>query len=468
MKLYILGKNKKDKGNQLENLTKKILAEQGYKNITKSVIGQGGHEIDVYAVRELQSGIEKIKYPIICECKAHEKMVSMPDYDKFKGKLATAKENNKNTTGILIALSGAMGTVIGANELSQSKIQLIANDDIIDLISHLYTLHDTYSLRKQIRSITDRNIISIDLVYYNDDIFWLITFGGGYYFLMNNLLEVLDDSNFSVIQPLLLKVAPISKYIDIFKEQKAINRLTYITSTILMLVMGKQTGIKEILDVVNSSSYMQAFQATEKEICEIVNEIPYIEVSKQNYYTMIPENKINFIDLYKYILRGCINIKIFLQDYYKNHINKHLLTDILNIQHRIKIPENKYNDILFLLKHSPSALAYAITEDKSITSHRSKNGHCIADNLDEGHSLIFMDKIMDYFDKDYCHNLFLGNYYLDDLKIGNIIKKKEIRICCNDEETHIISQEQNIMLCRLNGYGNNVIPLYKLPEIAKD
>lgn len=462
MKLYILGKNKKDKGNQLEALTTKILAEQGYKNITRSFIGRGGHEIDVYAVREQQVGIKTIQYPIICECKAHEKMVSMPDYDKFKGKVTTEKEINNNTTGLLLALSGAMGTVMGANNPSQSDIQLIANDDIINLISNLYALQNVYFVRKRIKAITDNNISNIDLVYYNDDVFWLISFSDGYYFLMDNKYEVLNDNKLTIINSLLLKVAPVSKYIDIYKEQKAKFRLSYITSTILMLVMRKLTCIKEMVDVINLSS---SIQVTENEICKIVKDIPYIELSELNCYTMIAEDKIRFIDFYRYILKGKINTKIFSQDFYKNHIDKSLLADILKIQHRIKLPEDKIDDILFLLANSPSALAYAINEDESITNHRSKDGNCIAENVDKGHSLIFMDKIMDYFDNDYCHNDALGSYYLNDLKIGNIIKRKEIKIFCSDDEEHSISQEQNIMLCKLDGYGNTVVPIYKLPEI---
>ena len=35
MKLYILGKNTDDKGSQLEDLTRDILASQGYENIVQ-------------------------------------------------------------------------------------------------------------------------------------------------------------------------------------------------------------------------------------------------------------------------------------------------------------------------------------------------------------------------------------------------------------------------------------------------
>ena len=61
MKLHILGKNKKDKGCQLETLTKNILANQGYTNITLNYVGTGGHEIDVHAVRTQIVGVKVVE-----------------------------------------------------------------------------------------------------------------------------------------------------------------------------------------------------------------------------------------------------------------------------------------------------------------------------------------------------------------------------------------------------------------------
>ena len=63
MKLHILVKNKKDKGSQLETLTKNILANQGYTNITLNYIGTGGHEIDVHAVRVQTVDVKVVEYP---------------------------------------------------------------------------------------------------------------------------------------------------------------------------------------------------------------------------------------------------------------------------------------------------------------------------------------------------------------------------------------------------------------------
>ena len=460
MKLHILGKNKKDKGSQLENLTKNILANQGDTNIPLNYVGTGGHEIDVHAVKRQTVGVKVVEYPIICECKAHEKMISMPDYDKFKGKVATAKEENVNTSGLLIALSGAMGTVIGANDANKSDIQLIANDDLLKLISQLYSLPSSFDVRKYIRSITQRVIIDIDIVYYNNEIYWLIIFSKGDYCLYDSSFETLEPSVLINIQHLLVNVAPVSEYIDIFQEQKAFMRKTYIESSIIMFLMSDEVGIDDLLNIVKQSSII----ITKKELKNYIKEIPFVTKTSDGSYALLSEEKISYIDFYEFILRGSVDVQMFSQCYYVNHIDDNLLEKIRERQHYIIIPNEKKKEVLFLLKHSPSALAYAIEEDKSITRYRSKDGKSLSERIDKGHSLMFLDNIMDRFDKDYCENSPLGNYYMNDLGIKDIIRKKELIINCNNGEKHIVSQEQDIMLCKLQGYENTIVPVRKLPE----
>lgn len=460
MKLHILGKNKKDKGCQLETLTKNILANQGYTNITLNYIGTGGHEIDVHAVRMQTVGVKVVEYPIICECKAHEKMISMPDYDKFKGKVATAKEENMNTSGLLIALSGAMGTVIGANDANKSDIQLIANDDLLRLISQLYSLPSSFDVRNYIRSITQHVIVDIDIVYYNNEIYWLIIFSKGDYCLFDRSFETLEPSVLIEIQQLLVKVAPVSEYIDVFQEQKAFMRKTYIESSITMFLMSDDLGIDDLLNRIKGASII----ITKKELKNYIKDIPFVTKSSDGRYALLPEEGISYIDFYEFILRGSVDVQMFSQCYYTNHIDDNLLEKIRERQHYIIIPKEKREDVLFLLKHSPSALAYAIEEDKSITRYRGKDGKSLSDRIDKGHSLMFLDNIMDRFDKDYCKNSPLGNYYMNDVGIKDIVRKKELIINCNNGKKHIVSQEQDIMLCKLQGYENTIVPVRKLPD----
>lgn len=124
MKLYILGKNTDDKGSQLEELTRDILATQGYGNIVTNSVYSGGSEIDVVASRKSLTGVNNMDYPVICECKAHDKAIVMTDWLKFIGKLYIAKLKNKYTIGLMLALSGANGNVVGSyNDIKDAIVE---------------------------------------------------------------------------------------------------------------------------------------------------------------------------------------------------------------------------------------------------------------------------------------------------------------------------------------------------------
>lgn len=462
MKLYILGKNKDDKGCQLEILTKDILIEQGYKNITQSHIGAGGEEIDIYAEKENVIGIGTCKHVVICECKAHEKVINMTDYNKFKGKVASEKENHKYTTGLLIALSGATGTVIGANHVNQSDIQLIANDDIIKLISHIYELDDTFNIRQYVKSLTERIITDIDVAYYEHAIYWIISFTGGEYYIIKNKAENNQFSNLSVICSLIENVSPLSKYIDIEQERKAFMRETYYRSTILSQLMESAYSIDELLSRINNHKHAEYTPLSIWEFKKILNDCQFI-THERDKIALLPEKDINYISFYKYILIGSVNVSILSQSYYLSHINKQLLDDIIEIQHFIQIPNDKVDDIVFMLQNSPSALTYAINEDESITRYRGIDGKTLAKNLNEVHTQMFIEKVIDKFDYDYCSNSALYDYYLNICKINNVIKKKEITIYCAANKVRHLSQEQDIMLCNLKDY-NTIVAARKLPE----
>ena len=148
MKLYILGKNTDDKGSQLEDRTRDILASQGYENIVANTVYSGGSEIYVAASYKKQVGIKNMDFPVICECKAHDKAIVITDWLKFIGKLYIEKLKNEHTIGLMIALSGANGNVVGSYNDIKDKgfIQLIANDDLIVLLAKKYSLSELSSI----------------------------------------------------------------------------------------------------------------------------------------------------------------------------------------------------------------------------------------------------------------------------------------------------------------------------------
>ena len=100
---------------------KNLLRFLQYDYVTTNEIGAGGNELDVVAERRIPS-INKVEvYPVICECKAHERPIDMTDWLKFLGKVYKETLRNSRAEGLLIALNDANGNVKGDIRTSESN-----------------------------------------------------------------------------------------------------------------------------------------------------------------------------------------------------------------------------------------------------------------------------------------------------------------------------------------------------------
>lgn len=239
MKLYILGKNTDDKGSQLEDLTRDILASQGYENIVANTVYSGGSEIDVAASYKKQVGIKNMDFPVICECKAHDKAIVMTDWLKFIGKLYIEKLKNEHTIGLMIALSGANGNVVGSYNDIKDKgfIQLIANDDLIVLLAKKYSLSELSSIEEYVNKFTDRILTEICLAYYNKLIYWIVVFAEGEYTVISHNYQAITKEQTELLLPLISNNTPFTNYINIEEEHKAIARQSILNTLILSFLM---------------------------------------------------------------------------------------------------------------------------------------------------------------------------------------------------------------------------------------
>ena len=155
MAFIILGKTSDDKGSQLEQLTKTLLSHQGYSNISTNVQVGGSSELDVTASKKDTTGVKEIITPVLCECKAHQAPITLPDWLKFIGKLTIARKKNNRTIGLMLALSGANGNVIGSfseDFNNDDSVQLIANDDLMNLLLEVFNLPNADSIRNSLNN----------------------------------------------------------------------------------------------------------------------------------------------------------------------------------------------------------------------------------------------------------------------------------------------------------------------------
>ncbi len=168
--MLVLGKHSDDKGAQLENLTKSLLAAKEYRNICKNSIGSGGQEIDVRAEYVIPTLKASKTFKVICECKAHKTPVDLPQWLKFYGKLCVERQTQSpDTQGCFIALSDVNGNVRGNyDDLKKhdANVDLITGDDLLDLIRQVCSLLDLKSIFERVKALTERVCRSSEAAYY--------------------------------------------------------------------------------------------------------------------------------------------------------------------------------------------------------------------------------------------------------------------------------------------------------------
>ena len=468
IKLYILGANNDDKGSQLEELTTSILKRQGYRNISTNAIYSGGSEIDAIATHTNPLGVSEIEYPIICECKAHNKPININDWLKFIGKIYLARFNKPQTIGLMIALSGANGNVIGSyNEIKKHEfVHLIANDDLVSLLIEEFSLSQPNYIERYISQYTSKKIAEIGLIYYSKCVYWVVNFIEGGFTLLTHNVDTLNRGNLDKLLPLLYSNTTFSNYIDIQAEYIAINRRSTIDKLALSILMDEEQAlsIEELMRKIQNVATDSYQDFSIPEFTSILIENKFIQ-NNSGMYSLIPIEDIDFVEFYRYIFTNTVPLRILSRDLYLRMIDGHLLEKICTVQYCIKIPEEKKKDCVFLLQHSPSALSYAINEDKAITRYRSPNGNTLATNIDKGHTDWFLHKIIDAFIQDY-HNQALHELYLDDYNISSICINLVLEIVKDKDDKRLINDRKELHLAHLAGeeYKNQVVLISKLPE----
>lgn len=467
IKLYIIGANNDDKGSQLEELTTSILKRQGYRNISTNAIYSGGSEIDAIATHINRLGVNDIEYPIICECKAHNRPININDWLKFIGKIYIERFNKPHTVGLMIALSGANGNVIGSyNDIKKHLfVHLIANDDLVSLLIEEFSLSHPNYVERYISQYTSKKIAEIGLVYYSKCVYWVVNFIEGGFTLLTHNVETLNRTELNNLLPLLHSNTTFSDYIDIQAEYTAINRRSTIDKLALSILMDEEQAlsIEELMRKTQNVATDSYREFSISEFTSILIENEFIQ-NNSGMYSLIPIKDIDFVKFYRYIFTNTVPLRILNRNLYLKMIDEQLLEKICTIQCCIKIPEEKKKDCVFLLQHSPSALSYAINEDKDITRYRSPNGNTLADNIDKGHTDWFLHKIINAFIQDY-HNQALHKLYLDDYEISSICINLALEIVKDKHDKKLINDRKELLLGHLGEeYNNQVVLMTKLPE----
>lgn len=459
MKVFIYGKNSDDKGAQLEALTAAILKNMGY-TISCNEISSGGSELDVVATKKEPIGGDIC---LICECKARNDLVSMNDWLKFIGKVYLEQRKNQMTYGLMIALSGANGYVLGSYKdlKTENFISLITNEELLGQIQSVHPMMSRTQVEDIIGQYSRKDIVDTSIIYYENCFYWYLRFPNGEYTILKDDLSNVEDEKLTGFRDMIVTQTDSRLFVDIKEEFEAIQRRSFIRSLILSHNLDEGHTIQETVDWINV--IRDGFNVTYTEVEEGIKAIPFLKCADNKPVTVIEERDIDFIEFYRFILQGTVTTKIMSTRYYKEHINESLLCRIKEIQCNIQVPEENVEECLFLMKHSPSALAYAINEDKAITRYRSPKG-TFSPNIDKAHTEWFLDNIMRGFIADY-NNQSLHEYFLDVEKIASIEMHTNLKVFKDGEEPREIHHFKAECLGHLGEeYNNQAILMVKIPE----
>ena len=463
MRLFVYGKNKDDKGTQLEALTDAILKGMGYA-VVRNEVKSGGNELDVVATKKEAIGGD---INLICECKAHKDLITMNDWLKFIGKLHLEQRKNQMTHGLMIALSGANGNVLGSYKdiKTDNYITLITNEDIFGHILAIHTMATERQAADVVGRYTRKDIVETNIIYYDNCYYWHVCFPNGEYTILKDDFSDVEADTLVVFKGMIEAQTNSRLYLDIKEEYEAIQRRSLIRTLVLSYTLDEEHTLKEIEDWINSIK--TDFNVTYEEVEESVKAIPYLCVGESGSVSVVDVSEIDFLEFYRFILTDTVSIKVMTTRFYKDYINRDLLDGIRMLQKNIQIPEENIEECLFLMKHSPSALAYAINEDKAITRYRSKD-KAFFPNIERAHTEWFLDNVMRGFIADY-NNGALSEYYLDEEKIGSIELHTNLKIFKDGQEPREVHHYKAMCLGHLGEeYNNKAVLMVKIPEAPSE
>lgn len=452
MKLIILGKSKDDKGTQLEQLTSRILEFQGYSNIVNNVQVSGASELDVTASKIDRVGINDIVTPVICECKAHEKPISMTDWLKFIGKIHIARIKESRTIGLMLALSGANGAVVGSatsNFGDDPSLQLIANDDIIKLLSKVYSLPEPNIIKEQLTHWPIPAITEIYPVYYNYHIWWLIGCEDGHFTICHSDSKPATTDDVSEILPLLptATIYQAEAFVDIWNSIETGIQMRKTEKLIVTELLKKSP-----LDI---TSLRHLYNGIEEQLfyASIRNSMFILFDEKNNYLKLCDFSTISKVELYRFLLDGGCPADVFSTEFYQNNIDGALLEQIWDIQGGFRLQDCYIEKCLLLLRLSPSALVYALQKDSFFHAVPAIAGNPEMMSLYYEH---FMGKLQESFLYDF-KNPELSDFYFNTHKIDKVNIITTSSIGSKNKDNLEISVKHNYTLAKIDQSDNVVL-----------
>lgn len=195
-----------DKGEQLEGLVGRVLAQQAYADVRLNVVGAGGNEVDVSGERRSPIMGQTQVTPLMCEAKAYAGPLDMPTWQKFLGKLLIARTEDQTTVGLLIALNGVNGNVAGrhaALKRTEKALFVMEGAAVVENAASRRDISEPDDVRLRVQEAYRRVPSRLDAAYYGGAFYWVATWNSDEYSVVDGHGRMLPSEDVERLRPAL-------------------------------------------------------------------------------------------------------------------------------------------------------------------------------------------------------------------------------------------------------------------------
>lgn len=436
--MIILGATSDDVGTQLEELTRCLLEAKNYQNVELNAVGAGGQVIDIRAEFPVPNlGSQDHPEQLIGECKAHRDTINLPDWLKFIGKIHVEEVTTQvPIRGLFIALNGVNPNVRASYRALLDKKQRITLLDGQDLLAEMLTKFGSAgreAAATALKQLTNRQFTRMDVAYRGGRLYWVFTFEDGSVAILNGNATPLSSQELTAINPSLRRCLQDAAVIDLLAEKEANIRKLRIQKDVITRLFANG-GLIENQDLKKDLTW-----ASDAEIEPALTELigrNWLVKSESDVWTF--ESKLRaggfeeFAEVLRFFMRSFFTGQSFElmanSEWFAAIFDNRAIACMSKIQNGMRIPKKDEADMLWFVRHSPSALNYALNPDSMIVTHRDKG--CVnQEAMEEQDAGRFLRMLIRGFSHDFAQSA-LANFYfklrgLVEIEVEQITKIKE-------------------------------------------
>ena len=373
--MIILGRSGDDKGKQLEQLTRRLVEDLGYRNVVVNKVDVGGEEIDVAAEFPLPQPGSPTTHRLICECKAHKAPTDMTDWLKFLGKVYVEESlSGQEVFGCFIALSGVNGNVHGGYDklrLRRRNVQLVSGATLVDHLRRTHGLADFKAIAERLGRLSERQQREIDVAYYEGRTYWLVLYEDNRYTLLGPGGEPLPRAEVDAVAPLVGATSTGQVYVDLLEEAKAKKRSVLAQKAVVAgLMIGSGKSRPEELTAFQKEVTSEEWDSA---VAALAGLSWLVRTGEGDQIAFAPETDASYgrlADVYRFLLQDVVFLRPLGCPWYDGHISEGLVGEACRIQENLVLSPDEVREALRLMRWLPGALLYALTPDPMIVTHR--------------------------------------------------------------------------------------------------